>query len=121
MSHPGLQRETLDEMFSVAYEELRRLAASVRRDDPGATLSPTALVNEAWLKLANSPGLQPASRLHFKRIAARAMRHRDPLLAQDRNTAAMGRDPLQYILLALRLRRHRTASCTRSRVNRPKL
>ena len=74
MSHPGLQRETLDEMFSVAYEELRRLAASVRRDDPGATLSPTALVNEAWLKLANSPGLQPASRLHFKRIAARAMR-----------------------------------------------
>ena len=74
MSHPGLQRETLDEMFSVAYEELRRLAASVRRDDPGVTLSPTALVNEAWLKLASSPGIQPASRLHFKRIAARAMR-----------------------------------------------
>ena len=35
MSDPGLQRETLDEMFSVAYEELRRLAASVRRDEPG--------------------------------------------------------------------------------------
>jgi len=61
-------------MFSVAYEELRRLAASVRRDEPGTTLSPTALVNEAWLKLASSPGVQPASRLHFKRIAARAMR-----------------------------------------------
>ena len=74
MSHPELQRETLDEMFSVAYEELRRLAASVGRDDPGATLSPTALVNEAWLKLSSSPGVQPASRLHFKRIAARAMR-----------------------------------------------
>src|SRR5215470_620922 len=74
MSHPGLQRETLDEMFSVAYEELRRLAASVKRDDPGVTLSPTALVNEAWLKLAKSPGVKPASRLHFKRIAARAMR-----------------------------------------------
>ena len=40
MSHPELQGETLDEMFSVAYEELRRLAASVRRDDPGMTLSP---------------------------------------------------------------------------------
>jgi len=74
MSHPELQGETLDEMFSVAYEELRRLAASVRQDDPGMTLSPTALVNEAWLKLASSPGVQPASRLHFKRIAARAMR-----------------------------------------------
>jgi RNA polymerase sigma factor (TIGR02999 family) len=74
MSHPGLQKETLDQWFSVAYEELRRLAASVRRDDPGVTLSPTALVNEAWLKLSSSPGVQPASRLHFKRIAARAMR-----------------------------------------------
>lgn len=74
MSHPELRGETLDEMFSVAYEELRRLAASVRRDDAGMTLSPTALVNEAWLKLASSPGVQPASRLHFKRIAARAMR-----------------------------------------------
>lgn len=31
-------------------------------------------MNEAWLKLANTPGLASASRLHFKRIAARAMR-----------------------------------------------
>lgn len=67
-------RQPLDELFSAAYEELRRLASSVRRDDPGATLSPTALVNEAWIKLAASPGLAPVSRLHFKRIAARAMR-----------------------------------------------
>ena len=40
-------REELDDRFSAAYEELRRLAASVRRDDPGATMNPTALVNEA--------------------------------------------------------------------------
>ena len=64
----------LDHQFSVAYEELRRLAASVRRDDPSATLTPTALVNEAWLKLADSPRLGAVSRVHFKRIAARAMR-----------------------------------------------
>lgn len=68
------ERRALDEQFSLAYEELRRLASSVRRGDPSATLNPTALVNEAWLKLANSPHLASTSRLHFKRIAARAMR-----------------------------------------------
>ncbi|HWA58097.1 MAG TPA: ECF-type sigma factor [Gemmatimonadales bacterium] len=64
----------LDRVFSLAYEELRRLAATVRGDDPAATMSPTDLVNEAWLKLRNSPGLAETSRLHFKRVAARAMR-----------------------------------------------
>jgi RNA polymerase sigma factor (TIGR02999 family) len=67
-------RRALDLLFSVTYEELRRLASSVRRSDPAATLSPTMLVNEAWLKLASSPPIAVASRLHFKRIAARAMR-----------------------------------------------
>ena len=38
-------RRELDDLFSAAYEELRRLAASVRRHDRSATLSPTALVN----------------------------------------------------------------------------
>ena len=67
-------RSALDHLFSVTYEELRRLASSVRRSDPNASLSPTTLVNEAWLKLRNSPRLAGVSRLHFKRIAARAMR-----------------------------------------------
>src|SRR4051812_37341630 len=67
-------RQALDDLFSVTYEELRRLASSVRRSDPGATLSPTGLVNEAWMKLAGSPAFRSASQLHFKRIAARAMR-----------------------------------------------
>jgi RNA polymerase sigma factor (TIGR02999 family) len=70
----GTDRRALDDLFSATYEELRRLAATVRRDDPGATLSPTALVNEAWLKLAGTPGVARTSRVHFKRIAARAMR-----------------------------------------------
>lgn len=67
-------RAIMDELFSAAYEELRRLAATVRRDDPNATLSPTALVHEAWMKMARSPAIRPDSVLHFKRIAARAMR-----------------------------------------------
>jgi RNA polymerase sigma factor (TIGR02999 family) len=67
-------RAALDHLFSVTYEELRRLAAAVRRDDPGASITPTALVNEAWLKLARTPAVADTSPLHFKRIAARAMR-----------------------------------------------
>jgi RNA polymerase sigma factor (TIGR02999 family) len=67
-------RRALDHLFSVTYEELRRLASSIRRNDPSSTLSPTALVNEAWLKLARSRGFGHISRVHFKRIAARAMR-----------------------------------------------
>ena len=68
------ERAELDYLFSVTYEELRRLAAAVRRSDPGATLSPTTLVNEAWLKLAKAQDVPMTSPLHFKRIAARAMR-----------------------------------------------
>ena len=56
-------RRALDHVFSVTYEELRRLASSVRRSDPNASLSPTTLVNEAWLKLRNSPRLAGLARL----------------------------------------------------------
>ena len=71
---PSSDIEALDRVFSLAYEELRRLAHSVRRNDPGATISATTLVNEAWLRLAATPAVANTSPLHFKRIAARAMR-----------------------------------------------
>lgn len=67
-------RDALDRLFSATYEELHRLAAAVRRGESGVTLGPTALVNEAWIKLSSSPPAGPVSRLHFTRIAARAMR-----------------------------------------------
>jgi RNA polymerase sigma factor (TIGR02999 family) len=67
-------RRALDDLFCATYDELRRLASAVKRGDHLATLTPTALVNEAWLKMAGTPRLTVASRLHFKRIAARAMR-----------------------------------------------
>jgi RNA polymerase sigma factor (TIGR02999 family) len=72
MSAPG--DPPLEELFSAAYEELRRLASAVKRDDRNATLSPTTLVNEAFLKLAHAPRFKALSHLHFKRIVARAMR-----------------------------------------------
>ena len=70
----GIDQQTLDTLFSATYEELRRLAAMVRKSDSNATFSPTTLVNEAWLKLSRTPPAAFASELHFKRIAARAMR-----------------------------------------------
>ena len=83
-------RRALDDLFSAAYDELRRLAATVRRNDPAATLSPTGLVNEAWLKLADSPGVAHTSPLHFKRIAARAMRQVLVEAARRRNADKRG-------------------------------
>jgi RNA polymerase sigma factor (TIGR02999 family) len=89
-SVPAASRQTLDQLFSITYAELRRLASSVRRGDPSATLSPTALVNEAWLKLAKSPDVGATSRLHFKRIAARAMRQLLVEAARRRNSGKRG-------------------------------
>jgi len=86
-----MDRGELDHLFSVTYEELRRLASSVRKGDPAATLTPTALVNEAWIKLAGSPRLIAASELHFKRIAARAMRQLLVEAARRRNAGKRNR------------------------------
>lgn len=83
-------QQALDDLFSLTYEELRRLASSVKRGDRSNTLNPTALVNEAWLKLAGSPGLAAASPLHFKRVAARAMRQLLVEAARRRNAGKRG-------------------------------
>ncbi len=68
------QQEDLNEVFSVVYEELKRIAAAVRRSQPGASLNTTALVHEAWLKLQKADGLRYESHGHLKAITARAMR-----------------------------------------------
>jgi len=87
---PDEDRRALDHLFSVTYEELRRLAATVRRNDPNTTLNPTALVNEAWLKLSKSPKFAATTPLHFKRIAARAMRQVLVEAARRRNSGKRG-------------------------------
>jgi RNA polymerase sigma factor (TIGR02999 family) len=84
------ERDTLDEYFTAAYEELRRIAASIKRTDQSATLNPTALVNETWLKLARARGLQLQSRLHLKRVAAHAMRYILADAARRRPNAVLG-------------------------------
>lgn len=67
-------QQALDQVYSLAYEELRALARAVLRSDRGASITPTGLVNEAWIKLSKSPQVANTSPLHFRRIAGRAMR-----------------------------------------------
>src|SRR5579863_4087815 len=68
------ERREMDVVFSLVYEELRRLASSVRRNEGAVTINSTALVHEAWMKLKDSPHLAAKERAHFKSIAAKAMR-----------------------------------------------
>ena len=92
-------REKLDQLFCLCYEELRRLASFVKRGDPSVTLTPTALVNEAWIRLAHSPGLRAESLLHFKRIAARAMRRLLIEAARHRHAQKRGNGDALYVTL----------------------
>lgn len=84
------ERRALDEVFSLVYEELRRLATFVRRGDGSVTLNSTALVHEAWLKLKDSPHLANTSIPHFKAIAAKAMREVLVDAARRRNAQKRG-------------------------------
>ena len=63
-----------DELTPLVYHELRRLAAAyLRRERPGQTLQATALVHEAYLRLAGA-GTPWQDKRHFVGIAARSMR-----------------------------------------------
>jgi RNA polymerase sigma factor (TIGR02999 family) len=65
-----------EQLLPLVYEELRKLAAArMANEATGHTLQPTALVHEAWLRLAgNDPQVQFANRAHFFAAAAEAMR-----------------------------------------------
>lgn len=70
----GGDSRAMDRLVPLVYEELRALAKrELYREQPGHTLHATALVHEAYLKLAGS-GIPASDRAHFLAIAARAMR-----------------------------------------------
>jgi RNA polymerase sigma factor (TIGR02999 family) len=65
-----------EELLTLVYDELRRVAASkMSQQAPGQTLQPTALVHEAWLRLMENRNPAFADRTHFFAAAAEAMRH----------------------------------------------
>lgn len=68
-------QEALDKLLPLVYEELRRLASSyMRRERSDHTLQPTALVNEAYLRLINQKDVHWQNRAQFFGVAAQVMR-----------------------------------------------
>ena len=64
-----------EELLPLVYDELRKLAAAkMAHERPGQTLQATALVHEAWLRLAGDAAPQFKNRAHFFGAAAEAMR-----------------------------------------------
>jgi RNA polymerase sigma factor (TIGR02999 family) len=98
------QEQALDRLLPQIHDELRKLAASyLRRERPDHTLQPTALVNEAFLKLVDQRAAKWQNRAHFFGIAAQAMRrilvdHARAHAASKRG-GAMRRVPLDDAML----------------------
>jgi len=66
----------LDKLTPLVYDELRRLARHyMSRENPGHTLQTTALVNEAYLRLAAQKNVRWQCRAHFFAVSAQVMRH----------------------------------------------
>jgi len=69
-------REALDKLFPLVYEELHRQAHGfLRRENPGHTLQTTALIHEAYLRVVNQHDAQLENRTQFFAFAARIMRN----------------------------------------------
>jgi len=80
-----------DDLLPLVYDELRRLAASqMAREAPGDTLQPTALVHEAWLRIAGWDNRSWNGREHFFRAAAESMRRILVDRARERSAAKRG-------------------------------
>src|SRR5215216_7289079 len=84
-------REALDALFHLVYDELSILAQHQRRAWHGdLTLSTTALVHEVYLKVVDQKRLPAESRAHFFGVAAKAMRHILCNYARDRSRQKRG-------------------------------
>src|SRR5437868_2669863 len=81
----------LDNLVSVLYDELRRLASHYMRGErPGHVLQTTALVNEAYLRLVDRQSVNCVSRTEFFGIAAQVMRRVLVDYARGRDRAKRG-------------------------------
>ncbi|MET0622697.1 MAG: sigma-70 family RNA polymerase sigma factor [Pyrinomonadaceae bacterium] len=71
----GGDREAPERLMPLVYDEMRRIARSfISRERQGHTLQPTALVNEAYLRLVDQNSVTWQSRAHFYSVAASMMR-----------------------------------------------
>jgi RNA polymerase sigma factor (TIGR02999 family) len=96
--HDG-DRQALDIVIPLVYDELKRLAAGhLRREGPARTLETTALVHEAFLRLARGRHPSYEDRSHFFGIASRLMRQILVDLARARMTEK--RSAMQEVRIA---------------------
>jgi RNA polymerase sigma factor (TIGR02999 family) len=96
-----LNQRSIDRKFTLVYEELRHIALALSSAEAHHTIRPTGLVDQAWLKLKDSPHLADTSLGHFKAIAANAMRQ--VLVEEARRRQAKkrgGHDNLFFVTLA---------------------
>ena len=75
-SWSGGNREAVDDLMPLVYDELHKVAQQyLRRQRTDHTLQPTALVNEAYLKLIDISDVEWQDRAHFFAFASQVMRH----------------------------------------------
>jgi RNA polymerase sigma-70 factor (ECF subfamily) len=103
----GGRREALDDLMPMIYEDLRRLAAAYMRREPvGHALQPTALVNEAYLRLVDQRRVKWRNRAHFFGVAAGMMRRILVDQARRRRAERRGRDWKRVTLTGVDLAAH---------------
>src|SRR5205807_2600941 len=111
LSTPGLtellddwqqgDRTALDRLTPLIYDELRRIAHRyVRRERNGDTLQTTALVNEAYLRLAGQEQPEWQNRAHFFSVTAQLLRHLLIDHARRRRDAEHGGEVQQVLAVA---------------------
>jgi RNA polymerase sigma factor (TIGR02999 family) len=92
-------RGALDRLIPLVYGELHRMAERyLRRERPGHTLQPTAIVNEAYLRLIGRQGADWQNRAHFFAVAAQSMRRILVEHARHRDAKKRGGEGTRYLL-----------------------
>jgi RNA polymerase sigma factor (TIGR02999 family) len=90
------ESEAMDRLMPLVGDTLHQMASrQLQRESPGHTLSPTALVHEAWLRIADHQQVTYQDRLHFLAVASRVMRR--VLIDHARRARAAKRSPLSTI------------------------
>lgn len=94
-------RDALEQLLPLVYSELRRIAArQLKKERPGHTLQPTALVHEAYLRLAEQRQVDWQNEVHFFGVAAQVMRRILVDHARRRSAAKRG-DGAELVSLEL--------------------
>lgn len=95
------QTQALENLLPFVYAELHRQAANfLGKERPGHTLQPTALINEAYLKLVDRRDVNWQGRAHFFAVAAQAMRRILVDYAKRKHRAKRGGDQIKVTLEA---------------------